>query len=143
MKALLSITALLFALTFSVAATANSRESHSYMEKAISRLPHDKAEAFHAVMRQAHEQNKDLYDQMHGLHQDLHNILTADTFDRDAFVAKSNEIRELHDKAAANLDAAFASAVAQLSQKERKTVALAMTKEHKAEKAQKAAEKAQ
>jgi len=136
-KILVSTTALLFCLTFSTAAMANSDGASSYMEKAISKLPPDKAAEFHSAMKDAHEQNKELYEQMHALHQDLHNILTADTFDKDAFLAKSREMQQLHDKVAENLDMAFASAIEPLSPKDRNMLALAMTKQHHEKKAQK------
>jgi len=115
----------------------------SYMEKAINKLPPDKAAAFHATMQEAHDNNKDLYDQMHGLHQNLHNILIASTFDKDAFIAKSREMQKLHDEVADNLDVGFASALEPLSQKERRMLAHAMTKQHAAEKVKKTEQKSQ
>jgi hypothetical protein len=88
-------------------------------------------------MKEAHEQNKGLYEQMHGLHKDLHKILNANTFDKDAFIAKSKEMQQLHDKVADKLDTAFASAIEPLSQKERHMLSVAMAKEHEAERGQK------
>ena len=136
MKKLLSATA--FALTlalysFSGTAVANDKENSrpsSPIEKAISKLPKDKADNFRATMKQAHKDNQDDYAKIHQAHHDLHEILTADTFDQDGFIEKSRELRKLHDEVSTNLDAAFASAISKLSTSERLTLAKAMEQGH-------------
>jgi len=141
MKKLLPIAAFLFITAFSGVALAGPDMQSSYMEKAISKLPKQKAQEFRDTMQQAHEENESLYKQARGLHQDMHNIMNASgTFDEDAFVAKSSELRELHEKIGENLDKAFASAVKALSEKERKMLSHNMEQAHemhkKAEKSQ-------
>lgn len=127
MKKLLATTALVLSLTASTAALAASPAAQqSYMEKAIATLPKDKAEKFDDALDEAHEQNKDMYEQIHQLHQQLHDILVADTFDANAFTAKSEELRQLHDKMGANLDKAFATGAADLTPAERTKLASAM-----------------
>jgi len=137
MKKLLSVTTILCAISFPMAASANTAANvpSSYVEQAISRLPADKAEEFRDRMQQAHEDNQDLYNQAHQLREDLHTILTADNFDKDAFIAKSEELRQVHNKIGANLDGAFAEGVADLTPDDRMKLARAMEHEKKAHKA--------
>lgn len=94
-------------------------EKSYYMDSALSKLPPEKAEAFRSTMIQVHEDNEDLQKQITQLHGDLHTILTAPTFDRDAFLAKREEIQKLHNQMEKDRTEAFASAVSELSQKER------------------------
>jgi uncharacterized membrane protein len=138
MKILLSTTALLLTLGFSSAALANSdwygKEGQdvtpSYMERAICKLPKTDAAQFRDTMKEAREANKPLQEQVEKLHGDLHAILTADIFNKDTFIAKRNDIQQLHDKMEANMTEAFASAVANLNQEERVTLARALSHEH-------------
>jgi len=135
MKNLLSTTALLIVLSFSGAAFAHTdekgKENNAYIEQAIAKLPADDAAQFRDTMKQAHEKNMAIYDQIHELHDDLDDIVAAKTFDEDAFRAKSAKLREVYETMRENTDDAFASAVAHLSQDERKTVAAAMAYPHK------------
>jgi len=131
MKKLLSIAAFLFITTFSGMALAGSDMQSSSIEKAISKLPKQEAQEFRDTIQQAHEQNKPLYEQAQALHKDMHDIMNASgDFDEDAFVAKSSELRQVHDKIGKNLDVAFASAVAKLSEKERKMLSHTMEQAH-------------
>ena len=137
MKKLLSATALVLALTFTGTALAHSSDAaDSYMEKAIAKLPPQKAQEFREAMNDAHEQNRDLYEQIHQLHVQLHDILVADKFDAEAFTAKSAELRELHEKMGTNLDKSFASSAAGLTPNERAMLAKAMDSKDAAEHAE-------
>lgn len=143
MKRLTLITAMLVVLHFPVPAFAHDEDSlpPTLMEKAISKLPHDKAEGFRDELQSAHEENENLYEQARQLHVQLHDILAADSFDRGAFNAKSQELRQLHDKIRTNLDEAFADAVSELSTSDRQTLLAALEhQEHKVHKAMKEAE---
>ena len=134
MKTLLSTTALLLTLSFSGTALANSEwygkegqdMSPSYMEKAICKLPKEDAAQFRDTMKEARENNKDLQEQIGKLHGDLHDILTAETFDKAAFLAKRKDLQQLHDKMETNMTEAFASAVGDLTQDERVTLTRSM-----------------
>jgi len=136
MKKLLTATLVAFTMAFSGAAIAHSEwygkegqdETSAYMDHALSRLPAQKAADFRETMKNAREENKDLEEKVHGLHGDLHTILTAPDFDKKAFLEKRTEIQQLHDQMEANRTEAFASAVSELSQKER--VALTRSLDH-------------
>jgi len=138
MKTLLTTTALLLTLSFPSIVLANSEwygkegqdMSPSYMEGAICKLPKDDAAQFRDTMKEARENNKDLQMQVEKLHGDLHAILTAPTFDKDAFLAKRKDLQQLHDQMETNMTVAFASAVDGLSQEERITLTRALHHEH-------------
>jgi uncharacterized membrane protein len=139
MKNLFSTTAFLLVLSFSSAALANADGqgkmgkdgTPSYLEQTIANLPEQDAVQFRDTMKQAHEKNMAIADKVHELHDDLDEIMAADTFDKKAFLAKSDKLREVYEQMRANTDEAFASASAQLSQEERKTLAAAMAYPHK------------
>jgi len=140
MKKILTLTTMLCALNLLPAmAFAHGDENLPFLENAISSLPSDQAEDFRDTLQQAHEDNKDLYDQARDLRKEMHDILIADEFDKDAFLAKSAQLRKVHDTIGANLDDAFADASAELSVKDRQTLASAMEQEHKMNKAKKKA----
>jgi uncharacterized membrane protein len=136
MKNLLSTTALLLVvLSFSGVALALTDGQGkggvtSYMEEAIAKLPEKDASQFRDALKQAHEKNMAIANQIHALHDDIDDIMAAKTFDKEAFLAKSGKLREVYEEMRANTDEAFASAAAQLSQKERKTLAAAMAYPH-------------
>jgi len=135
MKNLLSTTAILIVLSFSGAAFAHAdgkgKDNNAYIEQAIAKLPADDAAQFRDTMKQAHEKNMAIHDQIHDLHDDMEDIMAAEPFDENAFRAKSKQLREVYETMRENTDDAFASAVAHLSQDERKTVAAAMAYPHK------------
>jgi len=138
MKKLLSTTAIILTLSFSSTALANSdwygKEGQdanpSCMENALGKLPKDDAAQFRTTMKAARENNKALEEQIGNLHGDLHAILTAPTFDKDAFLAKRKDIQQLHNQMETNMTVAFASAVDGLSQEERVTLTRALHHEH-------------
>lgn len=131
MKKFISVAAVLMALQAPALVLAHEDGPPPMMEKAISKLPPREAEDFRDTMRQAHEDNKDLYEQAKQLHWDMHNILIARDFDKDAFISKSNELRQVHEKIGMNMDQAFAEAVNDLSPRDRMQLAHAMEKDHK------------
>src|ERR1700677_1729174 len=109
---------------------ADNSPPNTPMEKAISALPHDKAETFRDSLQSAHEENEGLYKQEQQLRSQIHDILAADDFNKDAFNTKSQELRQLHDKIRTNLDEAFGDAVSNLSAAERKTLVASLEKQH-------------
>jgi uncharacterized membrane protein len=135
MKNLLLTTTILIAFGFSGAAfaantAAKNSENNAYVEQAITKLPAKDAAQFRDTMKQAHEKNMAIYDQVHSIHDDMEAILVAESFDKDAFRAKSKQLQDVYDTMRANMDDAFVSAVAKLSQDERKTIATAMAYPH-------------
>src|SRR5579884_2627059 len=135
MKKLITITALFCAFSLPSAALAHGSMQSGYLEQALSTLPQEKAEDFRDAMQQAHEENKELYGQAHQLRQDMRRILTAPDFDADAFTAKSEELRQVHDQITENLDDAFAQAAEDLSPRERMKLADALERAHEEKKA--------
>jgi len=135
MKNLLSTTAIILALSFSNVAFANTdgkdKKDNSYVEQAIAKLPADDAAQFRDTMKEAHEKNMAIADQIHSLHDDMEDIMAAEPFDQDAFRAKSKQLRDVYETMRANTDEAFTTAVSQLSQDERKKLAAAMAYPHK------------
>lgn len=97
-----------------------------YLEKALAKLPVDDADQFRDTMQQAHEKNRVLTEQIHSMHDVLDAILLAEPFDIEAFRATSAKLRDVYEKMRANMDDAFASAIAELTQKERKTILTAI-----------------
>ena len=69
-------------------------------------------------MKDVRENNKELQVQIEGLHGDIHAILTATTFDKDAFLAKRRSLQQVHDQMETNMTVAFTSAVDGLTQEE-------------------------
>jgi uncharacterized membrane protein len=135
MKNILSTTAILIALSLSGAAVAHTdqkdKENNAYIEQAIAKLPADDAAQFRDTMKPAHEKNIAIYNKIHDLHDDMDDIMVAEPFDKDAFLAKSKQLREVYETMRKNTDDAFATALTQLSQDERKTLATAMAYPHK------------
>jgi len=127
MKLLLSATALTLLLTVSAPAFADSdwhgKSDHAPMEAALSKLPAADAAKFRDAMKQSHDQDKALYDQTRTIHEELKKLLAADTFDKDAYLAKSKELSQVYDTMHANMASAFANAASQLTPDERKTLA--------------------
>ncbi len=137
MNKLLSTTALLLTLTFSTAAFAHDdwygkegSKEPLCTESAVSKLPPKKAAEFRENMKGAYDENKGLWAKKQQLHKELHAIIVAPDFDADAFIAKSNELRDLHDKMEANRTAAFATSLSNLNQKERISLVSGMHKGH-------------
>ncbi len=131
MKKLLCATALTCVLSFSAAGALahepkNSKEREAMVIKASYSLPKKDGEEFRQTVREADEENLNLEQQVALGHADLYDMLTAPDFDRNAFVAKSAEVRKAQEQMHANRDEAFAAAVAQLSPEERTTLANAL-----------------
>jgi uncharacterized membrane protein len=134
MRNILSTTALILAMTSAANAYAHDdskgKGNHAFMEETLSKLPEQDATQFRNTMKQAYEKDQAQRDQAHKLHEEISGILTADKFDKSAYVAKSKQLEKLHDKMHADMTEAFATAVAQLPQDERATLAAGMHHKH-------------
>lgn len=135
MKKLLTTTALVLSLTFSGMALAydggDKGEHGGFMKEAFSKLPQDKAEAFRNTLKESREKNKASHEQIKKLHDELYTIMTAPTFDKKAYLAKSGEIQALKDKMHKAKTAAFATGLSNLTQEERTSVADSLREMHK------------
>ena len=105
-------------------------EEYRKCQDAICKLPKNDAAQFRDTMKEAREDNKPLEERISKLHGDLHAILTADSFDKGAFLAKRKEVQQLHDQMETNMTEAFASAVDGLTQEERVTLTRALHHDH-------------
>lgn len=130
MKKLLTTTALVFTMAMAGMAYADKGSEHGgwhdgpppFMEEAINKLPAAKAEAFKATMKKSHEKNEKLSAQSKKLHEEMRAIVTAEKFDKAAFLAKSGELQKVHDQMHVSMTESLAEALSSLSQDERKTL---------------------
>lgn len=80
----------------------------------------------HTAMKAAHHEaraaNAPLHKRLEVLHGEVKTIWTAKTFDRDAFLAKRAEMRDLQNKIEQNMDTAHANAAATMSSEQRAEV---------------------
>ena len=81
---------------------------------------HDKA--LMAAHEQAKSANAPLHARLKALHEEIKTIWTAPTFDREAFLNKRAEMRDIQGKIQQNIDTAFATAAAQLPASERAAI---------------------
>jgi uncharacterized membrane protein len=137
MKNLYSLAAIIIVLGFSAPAFAHSTSSGdmvngvpSYLDTALKKLPKQDADQFRATMKKAHEDNMAIADQVHSLHDELDTILSADTFDKEAFRTKSAQLRDVYAKMRTNSDDAFANAAAALPKDERQALVAALAYPH-------------
>ena len=131
MKKLLLTTALVCSLAMTGGAFAEGYGRHTFMSDAVAKLPKEKAEAFLAIIKQ--ERDKDLTAKRETaiqLHKQLDTILTAPTFDKAAYLAKSKELQDLWNAKHQHMTEAFTTAAATLSQEERKTLVATMKEMH-------------
>jgi uncharacterized membrane protein len=124
MKKLLCATALTCVLSFSAAhVMANDMEKmkdhDSFVIKASYVLPKKDGDEFRQTLHEADEENLQNRQQIMLDHADMYDILTAPDFDRKAFLAKAEEVRNLMNQMKENRDQAFASAVNELTSDER------------------------
>jgi uncharacterized membrane protein len=91
------------------------------MGKMCSKMHHN-----HVAMKAAHHEamaaNAPLHQRLEVLHGEVKAIWTAKTFDRDAFLAKRAEMRDLQNKIEQNMDTAHANAAATMSPEQRAEV---------------------
>ena len=125
MKNLFSTTALILSLTVYAGAYANDEGGgkggkHMMFKEALEKLPKQDAAKFRESIKKGHEKNKALFEQVRSLHKELHEIMIAESFDKAAFISKSNSVQKLEEKIHARWTENFANAFAQLSQADRK-----------------------
>ena len=97
-----------------------SHESHR--DSVLAQLPPEKAKLYKDAISALHSKNAPIYDQIDKLHQDLTTIMTADTFDKAAYIAKNAEIEKAYAQTKGNTTEAIASVAAQFTLDERKTL---------------------
>jgi len=134
MRKLLTTTALVLSLASAGVASANTdghkghHDGPPFMQEALAKLPADKAAAFRDTMKQSREQNKGSFEQLHKLHKEMQAILTASSFDKNAYLAKSAESAAAAGQDARCQEPELCRRGKQPSQDERKTLADAFHK---------------
>lgn len=73
-------------------------ERERRLEEAVSKLPEQKRQLFTDTVNGLKEANKDTQERVRTLHEEIRGILEAETFDKDQFVSKSEEMQSLKDK---------------------------------------------
>ncbi len=136
MKTLLSATAVTLVLMLANTASAHSMppadmdETPSYMQETLAKLPPQQAMHMRESLSEAQSENKEIYEQIRQVRKDMYRILTAPKFNQEAYLDKSNKLRQLHDQADANLSESFTTAMAPLSMAQRKMIAQSMYDDH-------------
>jgi len=139
MKTLLATTALSVMLLVSGAAFAGDQSDddhgnggeHAHMREAVlSKLPEADATKFRDAMKASRESEKAEFEKIEVLHKELKALLSAEKFNKVAYLAKSSEIGKLEEKIHHQMTEAFVNAVADLPQEERKLFAENMEWHH-------------
>jgi len=86
-------------------------------------LSDDQRELVRSAIENLHTDNKPIYDELHKLHQQRHNILAAPTFDKAAFLSVEEKIEQKRDQLAKNNAQIFASIADKLTPEEREHIA--------------------
>ncbi len=117
-KTLITATLLASTMLASVA-FAESREKAQISAEAATLSP-DKAKLYNDTLKAASDSNKDLRDKIHKAHDESDAIMTAEKFDKAAFLAKQAELDGLYSQVRTKMNAAYVSVVEKLKQDERK-----------------------
>ena len=100
-----------------------SKDVHfEQLEKESSTLPPEKSKLYNETMKKAIEDSFDARKQIRKAYEEADALLTAEKFDKAAFLAKAAEIDDRYNKSRAKLNEAFASAINGFTQEERKEV---------------------
>jgi uncharacterized membrane protein len=136
----LSVAFLALSLTFSGAAMANdgsekpkdgwNHKSHSEMMRHHPRLSEEKLKLLKHTMRQAHEENKELFEKARDLDKAMREALATEPFDEGAYLDLSDQIEDIHAKIKRANAEAFASIASQFTVQERKMLAHHIGRHH-------------
>ena len=96
---------------------------HHHGKELWSKLPEQKRTLLKNAMMDAHKQNEPLHEESKKLHKELDALLTAPSFDKDAYLAKEAQLSDIHTKIKTNMQNAFVSVAGQFTPEERKTLA--------------------
>jgi uncharacterized membrane protein len=105
----------------SLAASVNS-PSQSRINEALSKIPPEKARIFDNVMRKNQETNREKQQALRSLYTDIRNNFVGPSFNKEEFLAKSAQARELQSTLRTNLDKDLAEIASQLNQDERQII---------------------
>jgi len=99
-------------------------------EQTPAQLSPEKAKQYNDTMQLAADSNKELRAQIHKAHEEADAIMSAEKFDKKAFLAKAAELDQLYGKMRATMNDAFVSVAEKFSQEDRKTL-LKVRNEHR------------
>jgi Spy/CpxP family protein refolding chaperone len=124
------ITPGLFVIVLAVAGAASAHDDNGCDKDgwshgdghSMSTLSDDQKKLLHETMKKVFEQDKNIIEQMHKLHKDMHEVLAADTFDARKFMALGAQIGKLRDKIHRDRMQAFASIAGQFTPEEREMI---------------------
>lgn len=126
MKKLMTTTALILALTLNGAALAcPSGSCHRdgpppHIKEALEKLPAERAELIQSTMAELRENRKAGWESMKNAREEMQALLTAETFDKTAFLEKAGQINESRSRAKLEKQQAIAELASQLNADERK-----------------------
>lgn len=89
------------------------------INEALAKLPPEKAQMFDEIMRRNTEVNRSKQLQLRSIYTDLRKNFSGDPFNKEAFLAKSTEARDLQSSIRASLDTDLAEIASKLTQEER------------------------
>ena len=119
------------ALPAAPADKGKTRESSKeQVQKESADLSPEKAKIYNDAMQKAIESNKAMHAEIRKAYQEADALLTAPTFDKKAYLAKTAEIDQLYAKQRAAMSDAFVSVVEKFSQDDRK-ILLKARNEHR------------
>ena len=107
----------------SPAAAASSpavAKAKSPRDEMLSQLPPEKAKAYQDAIDQLHAKNKPLHEQVDKLQQDISALMTADNFDKSAYLAKNAELNKTYEQMHANTAETIAGLAEKFTADERK-----------------------
>jgi len=93
-----------------------------YRAMVLSQLPPEKLAMYKAAIAQLRTKNKVLYDQIAKLQGDLSTILTAEKFDKPAYMAKVAEIDKIYTQTHTNTTEAIVGVAEKFTPEERKVL---------------------
>lgn len=94
----------------------------SKINEALAQIPYEKAQIFDKIMRKNVETNRDKRILLRSLYTDIRDNFVGPTFDKEAFLKKSEEARKLQEEIRANLDRDLAEIANQFNQEERQII---------------------
>lgn len=136
------LTAAALALAIAVGGfTVSSADDHKSgfpkkFEEKISKLPKDKQELVKKSFEEGKAERKANWEKAKTLREEVKTILTAEKFDKDAFLAKSKEIAALKAESQTKGAERFADLASKMNVEERKILAEIMPKGRKGKKAE-------
>ncbi len=135
MKKLLAATAILLAIASNGYAADNAQGKlegyRAHKKEQLAKLPAEKRTLVEKALEEGREARKASREDFKKLHEEVRTILTAPTFDKSAYLAKTKQLQELMEKNHTAMTERFAEIATKLNQEERKILADILPGKHK------------